>query len=66
MIKRFLGARGLRTVTSIILVAVLLGGVYVLTILFLPTGLIGIPARLRQRRSALGERRQVKLAPSAS
>ena len=27
-----------------------LGGVYVLTILFLPTGLIGIPERLRQRR----------------
>jgi len=29
-----------------------LGGVYVLTILFLPTGLIGIPERLRQRRRA--------------
>jgi branched-chain amino acid transport system permease protein len=43
-----------------------LGGVYVLTILFLPTGLIGIPERLRQRRSALGERREVKLAPTAS
>jgi branched-chain amino acid transport system permease protein len=29
-----------------------LGGVYVLTILFLPTGLVGIPERLRQRRGA--------------
>jgi branched-chain amino acid transport system permease protein len=28
-----------------------LGGVYVLTILYLPTGLMGIPARLRQIRS---------------
>jgi branched-chain amino acid transport system permease protein len=27
-----------------------LGGVYVLTILYLPTGLMGIPARIRQRR----------------
>jgi branched-chain amino acid transport system permease protein len=26
-----------------------LGGVYVLTILYLPMGLMGIPARLRQR-----------------
>ena len=29
-----------------------LGGVYVLTILYLPTGLMGIPARLRQGRTA--------------
>src|SRR6201999_3258230 len=29
-----------------------LGGVYVLTILYLPMGLMGIPARLRQRRRA--------------
>jgi branched-chain amino acid transport system permease protein len=43
-----------------------LGGVYVLTILFLPTGLIGIPERLRQRRGSLGEHRQVKLAPTVS
>ena len=28
-----------------------LGGVYVLTILYLPTGLMGIPARIRQRRT---------------
>jgi hypothetical protein len=27
-----------------------LGGVYVLTILYLPTGLMGIPARIRQAR----------------
>lgn len=31
-----------------------LGGVYVMTILFLPDGLMGIPARLRQRRSKGG------------
>ena len=30
-----------------------LGGVYVLTILYLPTGLMGIPARIRQRRARL-------------
>ncbi len=29
-----------------------LGGVYVLTILYLPTGLMGIPARIRQARAA--------------
>src|SRR6516225_7135810 len=34
-----------------------LGGVYVLTILFLPTGLIGIPERLRQRRGDTGNRK---------
>jgi len=28
-----------------------LGSVYVLTILYLPTGLMGIPARIRQRRA---------------
>jgi branched-chain amino acid transport system permease protein len=39
-----------------------LGGVYVLTILFLPTGLIGIPERLRQRRGPVGDRQQGKLA----
>jgi branched-chain amino acid transport system permease protein len=27
-----------------------LGAVYVLTILYLPTGLMGIPERIRQRR----------------
>src|SRR5262245_17420203 len=39
-----------------------LGGVYVLTILFLPTGLIGIPERLRQRRRVAGDRQKGKLA----
>jgi hypothetical protein len=29
-----------------------LGGVYVLTIFYLPTGLMGIPERIRQRRMA--------------
>jgi branched-chain amino acid transport system permease protein len=44
-----------------------LGGVYVLTILYLPTGLMGIPERLRQRRTALGNRDEAKkLAPAAS
>jgi branched-chain amino acid transport system permease protein len=33
-----------------------LGGVYVLTILYLPSGLMGIPERIRQRRGALGKR----------
>jgi branched-chain amino acid transport system permease protein len=32
-----------------------LGGVYVLTILCLPTGLMGIPARIRQQRARSNE-----------
>jgi branched-chain amino acid transport system permease protein len=32
-----------------------LGGVYVLTILYLPTGIMGIPARLRQARGTAGK-----------
>ena len=41
-----------------------LGGVYVLTIFYLPTGLMGIPARLRQWRKR-GNGKQVRqLAPS--
>jgi len=32
-----------------------LGGVYVLTILYLPMGLMGIPSRLRQRQSSQGK-----------
>src|ERR1043166_2808028 len=32
-----------------------LGGVYVLTILYLPTGLMGIPARIRQRWKSQGK-----------
>jgi branched-chain amino acid transport system permease protein len=43
-----------------------LGGVYVLTILYLPTGLMGIPERLRQRRSRLDKQPGTKqLAPAA-
>jgi branched-chain amino acid transport system permease protein len=42
-----------------------LGAVYVATILYLPTGLMGIPARLRQRRTLLG-RETKKLAPATS
>ena len=43
-----------------------LGGVYVLTILFLPTGLIGIPERLRQRRGVRDNREQTqKFLPAA-
>jgi branched-chain amino acid transport system permease protein len=33
-----------------------LGAVYILTILYLPTGLMGIPERLRQRRTPTGNR----------
>ena len=41
-----------------------LGGVYVLTILYLPTGLMGIPARLRQRLTAENKKEAAsKLAP---
>jgi len=44
-----------------------LGGVYVLTIFYLPTGLMGIPARVRQRRAALRNRENSKeLASVAS
>ena len=41
-----------------------LGAVYVLTIFYLPTGLMGIPERLRQRRALAGNREESKkLAP---
>jgi branched-chain amino acid transport system permease protein len=41
-----------------------LGGVYVLTILYLPTGLMGIPERIRQRRARAGNREEEKeMAP---
>ena len=44
-----------------------LGAVYVLTILYLPTGLMGIPERIRQRRAHAGiEKRAKKLAPVTS
>lgn len=39
-----------------------LGGVYVLTILYLPMGLMGIPARLRQRKSGNKQEESKKLA----
>jgi branched-chain amino acid transport system permease protein len=44
-----------------------LGGVYVLTILYLPTGLMGIPERIRQHRAgsnAVIERRKLTSIPS--
>jgi branched-chain amino acid transport system permease protein len=37
-----------------------LGAVYVLTILYLPTGLMGIPERIRQRRALSGNREDEK------
>jgi branched-chain amino acid transport system permease protein len=43
-----------------------LGGVYVLTILYLPTGLMGIPERIRQRRARTGkgeEEEEKEMAP---
>jgi branched-chain amino acid transport system permease protein len=44
-----------------------LGIVYVATILYLPTGLMGIPERLRQRRAKSGEQGTAKiLAPATS
>jgi len=44
-----------------------LGAVYVLTILYLPTGLMGIPERLRQRRATVGKPEDAtKLAPVTS
>jgi branched-chain amino acid transport system permease protein len=47
-----------------------LGGVYVLTILYLPTGLMGIPARLRQAHAMSSKKitpaAREKLAPTPS
>jgi branched-chain amino acid transport system permease protein len=43
-----------------------LGGVYVLTILYLPMGLMGIPARLRQRFSQDKNEDAKKLATKPS
>jgi branched-chain amino acid transport system permease protein len=40
-----------------------LGAVYVLTIFYLPTGLMGIPERIRQRRRSMPSADQPKLAP---
>jgi hypothetical protein len=41
-----------------------LGAVYVLTILYLPTGLMGIPERFRQRRAGKEVSRKLASAPS--
>jgi branched-chain amino acid transport system permease protein len=43
-----------------------LGAVYVLTILYLPTGLMGIPERIRQRRAQVGKEDSKKLATAPS
>jgi branched-chain amino acid transport system permease protein len=44
-----------------------LGIVYVATILYLPTGLMGIPERMRQRRAKSGDQKTAKiLAPATS
>jgi branched-chain amino acid transport system permease protein len=43
-----------------------LGSVYVLTILFLPDGLMGIPSGLRQRRIRAGQRKELAEVASAS
>jgi branched-chain amino acid transport system permease protein len=44
-----------------------LGAVYVLTILYLPTGLMGIPERFRQYRATRGKKEGAKkLAPASS
>jgi branched-chain amino acid transport system permease protein len=43
-----------------------LGGVYVLTILYLPMGLMGIPARIRQRLASKGNEGSKKLASKPS
>jgi len=43
-----------------------LGAVYVLTILYLPFGLMGIPARLRQGRGGAAKRPDKALASASS
>jgi branched-chain amino acid transport system permease protein len=43
-----------------------LGGVYVLTILFLPGGLMSIPERIRNRRARSGGAGEAKSLQSAS
>lgn len=43
-----------------------LGGVYIVTILYLPDGFMGIPARLRQRRQALEARKGAVAVGSSS
>jgi branched-chain amino acid transport system permease protein len=43
-----------------------LGAVYVLTIFYLPTGLMGIPERIRQRRAMLANRENSKALASVT
>jgi branched-chain amino acid transport system permease protein len=43
-----------------------LGGVYILTILYLPGGLMAIPARLRQRRLQTGRQQDTMAVASTS
>ncbi len=43
-----------------------LGGVYVLTILYLPTGLMGIPERIKQWRNSQKKRETTKMVTSPS
>lgn len=43
-----------------------LGGIYILTILYLPDGLMGIPARLRHRRLQAGLQKHAEAMPSTS
>jgi branched-chain amino acid transport system permease protein len=43
-----------------------LGGVYIITILYLPGGLMGIPARLRQRRMQVATRQRAAQASPVS
>jgi len=43
-----------------------LGGVYVLTILYLPTGLMGIPERIKQWRNSQKKNETAKRASAPS
>jgi branched-chain amino acid transport system permease protein len=43
-----------------------LGGVYILTILYLPGGLMGIPVRLRQRRLLAAQQHEAMAVASPS
>jgi len=43
-----------------------LGGVYVLTILYLPTGLMGIPERIKQWRNSQKKHETAKMASAPS
>src|SRR4029079_13142619 len=43
-----------------------LGGVYVLTILYLPSGLMGLPERIKQWRSSQAKRATTKMASAPS